>query len=92
SVAQAAVISALQEPLGLCSIILADSEPAGYVQAQEEGRTDGPPDLAGAYRLDAFIGEPRFRGKGIGLIAIELAADEVFHSTLAVAVVAMVPL
>lgn len=88
TIAQAAVISALQAPMGLCSIILADGEPAGYIQAQE----DQGADFAGAYRIDAFIGAARFRGSGVGLAAIELAADEVFHSTLAVAIFALVPL
>ncbi len=92
SVAQAAVISALQEPMGLCSIILVNGVPAGYIQAQDGSQADGSPDLAGVYRLDAFIGEPRFRSQGIGRHALELAAEEVFHSTLAVAVVALVAL
>lgn len=90
--AQAAVISALSDPMGLCSVVLVGGAPAGYVQAQDAGQADGSSGLAGAYRLDAFIGEARFRGRGIGRQALELAADEVFKSTLTVAVIATVPL
>jgi len=85
--AQAAVIAALQAPTGLCSIVRVDGVAAGYVQAEEAG-----PGEPGAYRLDAFIGEPRFRGIGAGRLALELAAAEVFQTTLAVALVAIVPL
>ena len=132
SAAQASVLAALDAPMGLCSIVVADGQPAGYAQAleatavgeadphfdpepllplfgagdddpngdqaaddhggQQIGGDDPSVDLSVCYRVDAFIGERALRGQGIGVGALRLVTDEVFATTLATAVVAVVPL
>ncbi|MGI9423542.1 MAG: GNAT family N-acetyltransferase, partial [Hyphomicrobiaceae bacterium] len=48
---------------------------------------DLPDDLApGTWDLDIFIAEPAYRGRGIGSVALEMLRDEVFSTTLAIAV------
>ena len=89
--AQAAVIAALQTPAGLCSIVTVNGTPAGYIQAEEaQAGLISAPVEPGAYRLDAFIGEPRLRGQGVGRTALELASREVFETTLALSLVTVV--
>ena len=95
SAAQSAVMAALREPMGLCSIIVVDGEPAGYAQAQDAGGPNSaiPRDLTGGcFRVEAFIGEPRFRGQGLGRDALRLVAEEVFATTLALGLYVVVPL
>ena len=91
--AQAAVMVALRAPMGLCSIIVAGGAPAGYAQAQDAaGLFDGTTgDLtAGCFQVETFIGEARFRGQGVGREALRLVAAEVFSTTLALGLVAVV--
>ena len=93
SAAQAAVIAALQADMGLCSIIEVDGRPAGYAQALETGplaHALSPEPTAGTFRVDAFIGEPAFRRRGVGQAALRLVADEVFQTTLALGLIVVV--
>lgn len=93
--AQSSVMAALRKPMGLCSIIIVNGEPAGYAQAQDApaGLPSLPADLtAGCFRVEAFIGEPRFRAIGAGRIALRLVAEEVFSTTLALGLYVVVPL
>jgi RimJ/RimL family protein N-acetyltransferase len=93
--AEAAVREALLTPMGLCSIILVDGIAAGYAQAIETGDL-GPRvparETALTFRVDAFVGDPGARARGVGQAALRLVADEVFATTLAVALIAIVPL
>ena len=95
SAAQAEVLAALSSDMGLCSIIEADGEGVGYAQAQEAqpvGDGLALADTAGTFRVDAFIGEARFRARGIGQAAIALVVAEIFSTTLAVAAIVVVPI
>lgn len=93
SAAQAAVIAALDAPMGLCSIVEVEGSAAGYAHALEADAHGGFPaerDMSGCYRIDAFVGEAGFRGRGIGGMALRLVTTEVFQTTLAIAAVAVV--
>lgn len=93
--AQAAVLAALDAPMGLCSIIEAGGVPVGYAHALEaEVASDvrADPSLALCYRIDAFVGERDHRGRGIGEAALRLVFEEVFATTLAPAVFSVVPI
>ena len=97
--AQAAVLSALRTDMGLCSLIEVDGEPVGYAQALDADVLDGatfkgaPLDLErGLFRVEAFIGAPKFRGSGVGQQALRLVAEEVFATTLVLGLIAIVAL
>jgi ribosomal protein S18 acetylase RimI-like enzyme len=98
SAAEADVRSALQTPMGLCSIILLEGRPVGYAQAQDAGTHFADPmgrDIpgaltAGTFRLDVFVGEPSVRRRGVGQAAVRLVAEEVFATSLAVGVIVVV--
>ena len=93
--AQSEVIAALRSDMGLCSIIEVDGVAAGYAQAQD-ARPLGPglpaALTAGMFRVDAFIGDPARRGQEIAQAALHLVAEEVFATTLALAVIVVAPI
>jgi RimJ/RimL family protein N-acetyltransferase len=93
--AEAEVMAALRAPMGLCSLIEVDGVAVGYAQAQEAellGHGLAPSLTAGVFRVDAFIGDPAYRGRGIGMEALRLVADEVFSTTLALGLIVVVAL
>ena len=93
--AEAEVMAALRSDMGLCSIIEVDGVPAGYAQAQDAQPLCASVPLtltAGMFRVDAFIGEPRFRGRGVAQAALALVAAEVFATTLALGVIVVAPI
>jgi len=93
SAAQAAVIAALDAPMSLCSIVEVDGTAVGYAHALDADAHGGFPakrDVTGCYRIDAFVGEAGYRGRGIGGTALGLVTTEVFQTTLAIAAVAVV--
>lgn len=80
---------ALGSEHSLCRIIEAGGTPVGYAHAVDATiwGEDLPQDLApGTWDLDLFIASEEHRGKGVGQTALSLLKDEVFASTLAVAV------
>lgn len=86
---EAEVNMALTSTHALCRIIEADGEPVGYAHAVDAtlwGQSL-PQDLEpGTWDLDLFIASEEHRGRGVGQTALTLLKDEVFASTLAVAV------
>jgi len=86
---EAEVIVALGSEHAIARMIQVDGRDIGYGHAADASLWGGdlPDDLPpGTWDLDIFIAEPDFRGKGIGATALTLLRDEVFHTTLAVAV------
>lgn len=89
SATETEVNMALNSEHGLCRIIEAGGAPVGYAHAVDATiwGEDLPQDLApGTWDLDLFIASEEHRGKGVGQTALSLLKDEVFASTLAVAV------
>ena len=86
---EAAVIMAMSSEQAICRMIMADGESVGYAHAVDAmlwGETL-PDGLApGTWDIDLFIASPKFRGQGLGQRALGLIRDEVFATTLAVAV------
>ena len=93
--AESEVMAALRADMGLCSIIEVDGASVGYAQAQD-AQPLGPAIphslTAGAFRVDAFIGEAPYRRQGAAQTALRLVAAEVFATTLAPAVIVIAPL
>ena len=87
--AEAEVLMALDSTHAICRIIEAEAVPVGYAHAVDAtlwGETL-PDDLSpGTWDLDIFIAAVSHRGKGIGETAVRLIKEEVFETTLAVAV------
>ena len=86
---EAEVNIALQSEQAICRIIEAGGNPIGYAQAIDAAMwgADLPQDLEpGTWDLDLFIASEDQRGKGAGQKALSLLKDEVFETTLAVAV------
>jgi RimJ/RimL family protein N-acetyltransferase len=89
SATQAEVNIALSSDHAICRIIEADGQPVGYCHAIDATMWgDNLPDELepGTWDLDIFVASERHRGKGIGQIALAALKDEVFSTTLAVAV------
>lgn len=89
SATETEVNMALGSEHGLCRIIEAGGAPVGYAHAVDATiwGEDLPQDLApGTWDLDLFIASEDHRGKGVGQIALSLLKEEVFATTLAVAV------
>jgi RimJ/RimL family protein N-acetyltransferase len=89
SATESEVNMALGSQHGLCRIIEADGRPVGYAHAVDATLwgDELPQDLeAGTWDLDLFIASEAHRGRGVGQAALALLKDEVFASTLAVAV------
>lgn len=90
--AQATIIAALDAPMGLASILVRNGRDIGYAQALDATAVAQivPPGFQGCYRIDVFIADRTERGRGFGVAALGLAVDEVFQTTLAPAVFAVV--
>jgi len=89
SATQAEVHIAMSSGHAICRIIEADGIPAGYAHAVDATLwgADLPQDLEpGTWDLDLFIARPELRGRGAGAAALRLLKDEVFSSTMALAV------
>ena len=87
--AEAEMRLAFETPSALCRIIEADGTPIGYAHAMDATfwGTDLPEGMpAGTWDADLFIAAPEHRGKGAGRTALRLLAEEVFSTTLAVAI------
>jgi aminoglycoside 6'-N-acetyltransferase len=73
----------------MCRIIEADGVPVGYCHAVDATLWGEslPDDLEpGTWDLDLFVADERHRGKGVGQAALLQLKEEVFATTLAVAV------
>lgn len=89
SATEAEVNIALSSAHALCRIIECDGEAVGYCHAIDATMWGDqlPEELEpGTWDLDIFVASERHRGKGIGQIALAALKDEVFSTTLAVAV------
>jgi len=86
---EGAVLAAMKSDHALVRIIEVDEQPVGYAHAVdatlwgEQLPDDLPP---GTWDLDLFVAEPGMRNKGIGSAALRLLKQDVFDTTLAVAV------
>jgi len=77
------------ESRGLCSMILSGGTAVGFAQAVDATiwGADLPAGLpAGTWDIDVFVAAEDQRGRGIGSAALTTLVDEVFATTLAVAV------
>lgn len=86
---EAEVIVALGTDHAIARMIQVDGVDVGYGHAVDASLwgADLPDDLeSGTWDLDIFIAAPGHRGRGIGPTALKLLRDEVFTTTLAVAV------
>lgn len=86
---EAEVMMALDSEHAICRIITVDGTPVGYAHAFDAALwgENLPEGLApSTWDLDLFIASERHRGQGIGQCALALLRDEVFATTLAVAV------
>ncbi len=89
SATEAEVNMALGSQHALCRIIEAGGQAVGYAHAVDATLWGEllPQDLEpGTWDLDLFIATEEHRGKGVGQAALALLKEEVFASTLAVAV------
>jgi RimJ/RimL family protein N-acetyltransferase len=89
SATEAEVNMALGTQHAICRVIEVGDVPVGYAHAVDATLwgDDLPQDLEpGTWDLDLFIAAEEHRGKGVGQAALALLKDEVFQSTLAVAV------
>jgi aminoglycoside 6'-N-acetyltransferase len=86
---EAAVMMAMASAHALCRIIEVDGEAVGYVHALDATLwgEDLPDALEpGTWDIDVFVASHRHRNRGIGMRALQLIKEEVFSSTLAIAV------
>jgi aminoglycoside 6'-N-acetyltransferase len=86
---EAEVNIALHSEQAICRIIEMSGAPIGYAQAVDAAiwGADLPDDLEpGTWDLDLFIASEKHRGKGAGQRALMLLKNEVFSTTLAIAV------
>jgi len=92
--AEAAIAIALTSATAVTRIMTADGRPFGYGHAVDDGIPGhaGRRSGLGAWRIDAFIGDAAFRGRGYGPAILDAMALEVFATTLALAVSVIVPL
>ncbi len=89
SATEAEVNIALSSGHALCRIIEIAGQPVGYAHAVDATLWGEslPEDLSpGTWDLDLFVAAEEHRGKGVGQAALKLLKDEVFQTTLAVAV------
>jgi len=89
SATEAEVTMALGSQHALCRVVEASGEAVGYAHAVDATLWGEslPQDLEpGTWDLDLFIASEQHRGKGVGQAALTLLKEEVFASTLAVAV------
>lgn len=86
---EAEVIMALGSAHAIARLIEVDGLPVGYCHAIDASvwGSELPSDLPpGTWDLDIFIGNAAYRGRSVGVEALKLLRDEVFSTTLAVAV------
>lgn len=86
---EAEVLMALDSAHAICRMIEVEGEPVGYAHAVDATLWGEslPDDLSpGTWDLDIFIAAEAHRGKGVGVAALELLKEEVFETTLAIAV------
>ena len=86
---EAEVNIALSSAHAICRIIEFDGEAVGYCHAIDATLWGDqlPEELEpGTWDLDIFVASERHRGRGIGQSALAALKDEVFSTTLAVAV------
>ncbi len=78
----------------IARIVCVSGKAAGYAHAIDAGHwgvlPEGMP--PGTWDVDIFIAEPQHRGKGVGEVALNLLADEVFSTTLALSLSVFVSL
>lgn len=89
SATEAEVTMALDSDHAICRLIEADGVPVGYAHAVDATLWGDnlPEELEpGTWDLDLFVADEESRGKGVGQAALALLRDEVFATTLAVAV------
>lgn len=89
SATEAEVNMALASGHALCRLIEADGEPVGYAHAVDATLwgENLPEELEpGTWDLDLFVAAEEHRNRGVGQAALALLRDEVFATTLAVAV------
>ena len=80
---------AQESPSAICRIVTVNGEPAGYGHAIDAGLWGHslPEGLKpGTWDVDLFIAEPAARGRGAGEMALRALVDEVFATTMALAV------
>ncbi len=80
---------ALQSSSAICRLIMSKGEPIGYCHAIDASAwgEDLPDELEpGTWDIDIFVASSSHRGRGAGQRALALLKDEVFSTTLAVAV------
>lgn len=95
---EAEVMLAMSTPQAICRIIEAPAAASGwvgvgYAHALDAGLAGSPRiDVLppGAWQIDVFVASAGHRGRGIGGIALQQMRDEVFETTMAVAVAAFV--
>lgn len=95
SATEAEIAIALESESAICRMIEIDGTPVGYGHALDagllrpsDGSSAGEP---GVWDCTFFIGSEQHRNHGIGAIALELLAAEVFSTTLAIAFETRVP-
>jgi len=89
SATEAEVNLALGAAHAICRIIEADGAPVGYAHGVDATLWGAnlPDELEpGTWDLDLFVAAEEHRGKGVGPVALAMLRDEVFATTLAVAV------
>lgn len=91
--AEAEIMIATETPTAIRRMVTLAGRDVGYGQAVDAGLTGDEELLSlepGTWDVSLFIAEPELRGKGHGLAALRLLADEVFSTTLALALSAVV--
>lgn len=89
SATEAEVNIALNSAQAICRIIEADQQAVGYAHAVDATLWgDNLPDELepGTWDLDLFVASEAHRGRGVGQVALAALAEEVFATTLAIAV------
>ena len=86
--AEAEINLAMASETALCRIVELAGAPIGYAHAVDAALWGGPrPEevAPGTWDVDLFIASAEHRGRGLGAVALDLLAEEVFATTLAIA-------
>lgn len=86
--AEAEIMIATETRTAIRRMVVVEGRSVGYGQAVDAGLTGEEELLSlppGTWDVSLFIAEPELRGKGHGLAALLLLADEVFSTTFALA-------
>jgi len=89
SATEAEISIALGAKHAICRLIEVDGKPVGYAHAVDATLWGDnlPEELEpGTWDLDLFVAAEELRGQGVGQVALAMLRDEVFQTTLAVAV------